>query len=168
MSPSLEYTQELLNLQQPPYDTEVYLGIFLKKSNENDNHEGELIGDGDNQEGELIGDGGIYHLRTEGEWPNLSYRFKKEFWNNGYATEFTRGFMEFWRSLPYESTTLRVRANSVDFVQDMSRVGERVYASVNINNVASQKVLEKAEFELFDVNMGEMGVTHWRKIIFFY
>lgn len=153
ISPNLNYTQEILNIHLPPYSSDVYLAILLKKS--------------DGSEGDLIGDGGIYHLRTEGEWPSLSYRFKSKYWNKGYATEFASAFMQFWWSLPHEITSLQVRANSVNLQQNSpspKEVAERVYAEVKIDNEASQKVLEKAGFELFDVNMGDEGITHWRHI----
>lgn len=138
MSPNLSYTKSMLEEELEPCDSQIYLGIFLNKS--------------DGNEGDLIGDGGMHHLRTQGEWPELSYRFKKEYWNEGYATEFAIAFMQFWWSIPREPTRLRVRSNSVGF-QDTPLVVERVYASVKQENKASKRVLEKARFELFDVKM---------------
>ena len=148
MSPDISYTEIMLEDELPPYDSQIYLGIFLKKS--------------DNSDGDLIGDGGIYHLQTQGEWPELSYRFKKEYWNNGYATEFVIAFMRFWWSLPREPTTLQVHPSSVGF-QNTHQATERVYASVKLENKASQRVLEKAGFKLFE-GMGSDWLTHWRNI----
>ena len=150
ISPSKDYTGKLLKDQLPPYRTDIILGIFLKKS--------------DGNEGDLIGDGGMDNLRTEGEWPSLNYRFKTEHWRKGYATEFGKAFMKFWWKLPDEPRTLQVRPNSVNDQLDRSTVTERVYASVKIENEASQKVLEKIGFELFDAEMGDNGLTHWRSI----
>ncbi len=82
MSPNLSYTKSMLEEELEPCDSQIYLGIFLNNS--------------DGNEGDLIGDGGMHHLRTQGEWPELSYRFKKEYWNKGYATEFVIAFMQFW------------------------------------------------------------------------
>jgi RimJ/RimL family protein N-acetyltransferase len=131
MSSGLAYTQDTLEGEFPPYQTEIYLGVWLKNA--------------DGSEGDLIGDGGIHHLRTDGEWPELSFRFKKEFWGSGYATEFVRSFMSFWRSLPRESVQLRVPCASACSLET-SPVPERVYALVRKHNTASQKVLGKAWF----------------------
>jgi len=65
ISPNLSYTKSMLEEELEPCDSQIYLGIFLNKS--------------DGNEGDFIGDGGIHHLRTQGEWPELSYRFKKEY-----------------------------------------------------------------------------------------
>ena len=148
MSPDLTYTKLMLEEELVPSDSEVHLGIFLKKS--------------DGYESDLIGDGGVHNLRIQGEWPELSYRFKKEYWNKGYATEFATAFMQFWWSLPREPTRLQVRPNSVDF-QNTPMVTERVYASVKQENKASKRVLEKAGFELFE-DIGNDSLTHWRNI----
>lgn len=65
MSPSLQYTKDILSMEVPPHNSDLYLGIFLNKS--------------DGNEGVLIGDGGIHHINTKGEWPELSYRFNMEY-----------------------------------------------------------------------------------------
>lgn len=157
MSLDLNYTKQLLDEELPPHEYDLTLGIFLKKS--------------DRSEGDLIGEGGVHHLRTKGEWPELSYRFKKEYWNKGYATEFAIAFMRFWWNLPREATVIEVRPKTVlqqdtprVSQQDIPKVAELVYASVKKNNEASEKVLKKAGFEFFDADMGDDGVTHWRNI----
>lgn len=150
LSPDKTYTEDFLEDMPPPYGSDMILGIFLKKT--------------DGKEGDLIGDGGMDNLLTQGEWPSFNYRLKEEHWGKGYATEFARAFMRFWWNLPHEPITLQVRERSVDDPHHGSCVTERVYASVRIDNEGSQKVLEKLDFQLFDVEMGHDGLTHWRNI----
>lgn len=152
ISPDKNYTEELLEATLPPYDSDIILGIFLKRS--------------DGSEGDLIGDGGMYNLGTiEGEWPSLTYRLKEAYWGKKYATEFARAFMLFWWKLPCEPITLRVRPMSVNNQPNRPVVTELVYASVKMKNEASKSVLGKLGFELFDAEMGgDDALTHWRRI----
>lgn len=151
--PDLRYTETELASSKPPFhDSQIFLGIFLKNS--------------DGSEGELIGDGGTF-LRLEGGcgsgWPEFFYRFKKEYWGKGYATEFATVFLQFWRSLPREAINLQVDPFTVDF-QNSPGAAERLYASVYLYNEASERVLEKVGFELFE-RQGLDALTHWRKIL---
>lgn len=148
MSSGLDYTQHTLEGEFPPYQTEIYLGAWLRNA--------------DGSEGDLIGDGGIHHLRTDGEWPELSFRFKKEFWGLGYATEFVQSFMTFWWSLPREPVQLRVPYGSANNAPVAEPVPERVYALAKKYNTASQKVLGKAGFELLWSANGHS--THWQML----
>jgi RimJ/RimL family protein N-acetyltransferase len=146
-SPSLHYTSEVLSDQLPPYNSQLYLGIFLKKA--------------DGSEGNLIGDGGVHHLGTNGEWPELSYRFRMEYWGRGYATEFIGSFMGFWWSLPREETSIQIRPGTIGLNDTPTKVvAERVYASVKLENKASQRVLQKAGFQRFE-EKGQIWLTHW-------
>lgn len=149
MSPNVSYTEEILEDQFPPYHSQVILGIFLKKS--------------DGSEGDFIGEGGAHHLRTTGEWPELSYRFKKQYWNRGYATEFAKSFMRFWWNLPRETVNLQVRPTTVSNEDTSSIIRERVYASVKQGNKASQRVLYKTGFELFN-GTDQDWYTEWLNI----
>lgn len=135
MSLDLASSKDRLIEELVTSDSDLCLGIFLKKS--------------DGSEGDLIGEGGLQNLLTEGEWPELSYRFKKEYWNKGYATEFVTAFMQFWWSLPRESANLKVRPNSVG-LHHTGLVEERIYANVKPENKASQKVLEKTGFNMLE------------------
>ena len=69
---------------------------------------------------ELIG---LYALLTNDEQhKELGYRFRKPFWGKGYATETTRGMIDFcFKTLPIDLLT----------------------ADVNVDNIGSVKVLEK-------------------------
>lgn len=80
-----------------PDEYELTLGIFLRRQ--------------DNQEGPLIGDGGLYYLRLDTEWPNLTYRIKQDHWNKGYATEFLNAYMRYWWSIPRQSEPKRLTIN---------------------------------------------------------
>ena len=116
----------------------------------------------------MIGQGSMIYLPEQYPWPDLGYAFKKEHWNNGYATEFATAFMQFWWSLPREHTNLEVHPSTVG-LQDtqptasIPRVAERVYASTEQDIKASQGVLEKAGFELFE-SMGTDSLTYWQNI----
>nr|YP_010620791.1 hypothetical protein PN052_mgp25 [Pseudofabraea citricarpa]WAX38802.1 hypothetical protein [Pseudofabraea citricarpa] len=134
VSTDLSCTEDRLKKELPPYESRLYLGIYLKKS--------------DDSEGDLIGNGGMQNLHSQKGWPNFGYQLKKEYWNKGYATEFATAFMRFWWGLPRERTNLEITYSSVDF-QDRSEVAERVYASAKLDNKASQRVLEKLGFEPF-------------------
>ncbi|KAK0113427.1 hypothetical protein ONS95_013685 [Cadophora gregata] len=151
ISPNRDWTESLLEGNIPPYGSDMMLGIFLKNP--------------DGSEGDLIGDGGMDNLRTGGEWPSLNYRLKTEYWYKGYATEFARAFMAFWRNLPRVPITLTVRPKSVDDQQGSLHVTERVCASVKMKNEASQNVLEKLGFVLFDFELGDDALTEWRYIL---
>lgn len=107
------------------------VGFFLKKS--------------DGTEGELIGEGGAYKL--EHEWTEIYYLFKKEFWGNGYATEFVKKFKEIWWNLPRKDTRITVQSISLD-TQDTSVATERLCATIKMENTPSQGVMKKTGFEL--------------------
>lgn len=144
----LSETRAKLKSLQPPYhNSHVYFGIFLKKSDDN--------------EGELIGDGGVHKFRSDHTgWPEFGYKFKKEYWGRGYATEFARAFMEFWWSLPRMDAQILVASSSMDF-QNTPKATEQVYAYTRKDNLASQKVLEKIGFEPFQGLNN--GLVNWRK-----
>lgn len=142
VSTDLNCSEDRLKKELPPYSSRLYLGIYLKKS--------------DGSEGDLIGSGGMQNLHTLNGWPDLGYQLKKEYWNNGYATEFATAFMRFWSSLPREQTSFQVPYSSLD-LQDRSEIAERVYAKAKLDNKASQRVLEKVGFEPFGLLDGEYG-----------
>lgn len=106
------------------------VGIFLKNS--------------DNTEGELIGDGGVY--RSPDQWPEIFYLLKKEFWGKGYASEFVDKFKEVWWNLPRKDTRMSVQSISLG-KNHTSVATERLCAPIRMENVKSQKVVEKAGFE---------------------
>ena len=157
---NIEETKDKLQRLQLPYENRhVYFGIFLKNS--------------DGSEGNLIGDGGVHKMISETSgWPELGYKFKKDYWHLGYATEFVKGFLKFWFNLPRQSVEIGVHPSTVDyFVQGEGWSGggvplphrERVCAWTTKDNVASQNVLEKAGFEIFQGLEGEAAdLINWR------
>ncbi|KAK9769468.1 putative GNAT domain-containing protein [Seiridium cardinale] len=99
---TLEQTEAKLKRLQPPYyDSHVYFGIFLKKS--------------DASEGDFIGDGGVHKIAdTETGWPEFGYKFKKEYWGLGYATEFAKAFMGYWwNEIPRNQREISILASSL-------------------------------------------------------
>ena len=110
------------------------VGIFLKKS--------------DGTEGELIGDGGVFLLDNKDEkWPEVYYVLKKEFWNKGYATEFVKELLRIWWSLPRENTRIRVQSASLGKLFYRSEAKELLGAEINMSNIGSIRVVEKAGFQ---------------------
>lgn len=138
---------KLKSLQAPYNNSHVYFGIFLKKSN--------------SREGELIGDGGVHKFTSDRTgWPEFGYKFKREYWGYGYATEFARAFMQFWWSLPRTDARISVASCSLN-LQDTPKVVEQVYAWTTVDNEASKGVLRKTRFESFEGLDNEL--INWRR-----
>ncbi|KAL7619662.1 hypothetical protein AAE478_010203 [Parahypoxylon ruwenzoriense] len=99
--------------------------------------------------GELIGEGGVHTLESSSYgWPEIGYKFRKEFWGQGYGTEFLRVFLEAWWRLPRTSARIQVCSSSVHG-QGEGKAIEQVYANADAQNVPSQKLLEKVGFTRF-------------------
>ena len=127
----------------------VYFFIFLKNI--------------DGSEGDLIGDGGVHNFKSDSTgWPEFGYKFKKEFWGQGYATEFGKTFMQFWGNLPRKDVEISVAPSSIDF-HDSLQVKERLTAYTRYENLASQNVLWKLGFQPFKGLKN--GLINWRKIL---
>ena len=119
---------------------------------------GDGDGDGDDDSnGEMIGIGGCSTLSSPVfGWPAVGYQIRREYWGRGYATEFLRGWLELWCALPREEVEIPVGEESVlpyisveDGTVVVVVVPEMVTAFALSDNVASQRVLEKAGFEMF-------------------
>jgi len=126
------------------------VGIFLKNS--------------DGSEGDLIGEGGVATYYQYDKWPEIFYQLKDELRNKGYITEFVKEFLKIWWNLPRKNEHIRVQPISVG-LQDSSEVKELLGAEVEMTNIASIKVLEKAGFEScgrFSGNKDTYG--YWRYI----
>ena len=114
--------------------------------------DGDVHGDGD--DGEMIGIGGCSTLSSPVfGWPAVGYQIRREHWGRGYATEFLRGWLGLWCALPREEVEIFVGEESVlpyTSVEDGTVVvPEMVTAFTLSDNLASQRVLEKAGFEMF-------------------
>ena len=127
----------------------IYFGIFIKNS--------------DGLEGDLIGDGGVHNFKSEiTGWPEYGYKFKKEFWGKGYATEFGKAFFKFWTSLPRKDVKIPVSSSSIDMNSSLY-IKERLTAYTRYENLPSQNVLLKLGFQSFEGLKN--GLINWRKII---
>ncbi|KAI1657674.1 acyl-CoA N-acyltransferase [Daldinia decipiens] len=96
--------------------------------------------------GELIGMGGMPKTDLLFGWPEVGYMLKKEYWGQGYATEFLRAFVDHWWTLPRSEAEIEVAAESVD---RSGEVPEMLSAIADDENLASKHVLEKAGFQKF-------------------
>ncbi|KMQ88347.1 n- gnat protein [Lasius niger] len=134
-SVSFQFTKDRFLPLLPTNTSFFYFGIFLK---------------GDS-EGDLIGSGGIYDkASTETGWPRLEFKFKKEYWGQGYATEFTTAFLEFWWKLPRQKTMVIINESLVDPQNTSGYTPELLYAWTKPENLEAQKVLQKVGFEYLD------------------
>ncbi|KAK8055721.1 hypothetical protein PG993_000948 [Apiospora rasikravindrae] len=147
---------------EPPY----LWGAFLPRSS--------TTMDGKEEEEEageelLIGEGGVHSLVSDAAsasgWPEIGYKFRKEYWGRGYATEFLDAVLGAWWGLPRGTVEMRVnrRAVAVATGNDVDdddlpgggendavvEVSEHVYANAEPSNVGSCRVLEKLGFQRY-------------------
>jgi RimJ/RimL family protein N-acetyltransferase len=78
-------------------------------------------------------------------WPALGYQFLKAHWGKGYASEFVKGYLNHWWSLPRTEVELSVDKNSVR--GDGEVKDECITAITLSDHVASQNVLKKCGME---------------------
>ncbi|KAI1806976.1 acyl-CoA N-acyltransferase [Daldinia bambusicola] len=96
--------------------------------------------------GEIIGAGGMPKVDPVFGWPEIGYMLKREYWGQGYATEFLKAFTEHWWTLPRSEVEIEVAAESVNGSEE---VPEMLSAIVDDKNLGSKRVLEKAGFKEF-------------------
>ncbi|KAK7924254.1 acyl-CoA N-acyltransferase [Apiospora marii] len=108
--------------------------------------------------GELIGEGGVHALTSDAAtasgWPEIGYKFRREHWGRGYATEFLGAVLGSWWGLPRRAVEIRINRRAVEVAADHGRgdvvaAAEHVYANAEPGNVGSCRVLEKLEFQRF-------------------
>jgi hypothetical protein len=121
---------------------------------DDDGDDDETDGEGDGDDGEMIGIGGCTTLSSPVfGWPAVGYQIRREHWGRGYATEFLTGWLELWCALPRGEVEISVGEESIlpyTSVEDGTVVvPEMVTAFALSDNVASQRVLQKAGFETF-------------------
>lgn len=127
----LEETRQKLSPFLPPNDEKTYnCAICLKDT------------------GELIGIGGCHKLLSMFGWPAIGYMVRKEFWGQGLATEFVKAWLQMWCELPRAEAELEIDRRTLLFEGEESSP-EQVTAFTLLENVGSQRVLDKAGFERF-------------------
>ncbi|KAM0349780.1 hypothetical protein ACHAPU_003611 [Fusarium lateritium] len=94
---------------------------------------------------EPIGMGGISMWSGELGWPAVGYQFLQAHWGKGYASEFVKGFLAQWWSLPRNEVEISVERSTVRGDGDVKE--ECVSAITVDNHSASQRVLEKCGME---------------------
>lgn len=103
--------------------------------------------------GELIGEGGVHSLASDDAgWPEIGYKFRREVWGRGYATEFLRALLTAWWALPRTAAEVPVARPTVAGAgagEDDGTTRECVYANAEVANVGSARVLEKVGFARF-------------------
>lgn len=101
--------------------------------------------------GAFVGEGGCHKFTGELGWPDIGYMFLKEHWGKGYASEFTRAFMEMWWALPREVCEVKVdgtTARAAPGAGEGEDLVEEMYIAITVpDNRGSQNVLEKAGFQ---------------------
>ncbi|KAL7620521.1 hypothetical protein AAE478_009516 [Parahypoxylon ruwenzoriense] len=122
-------TQLFMSRFLPPKDAETYNTVICLAST-----------------GEIIGTGGMHQQNPTFGCPEIGYMFKKEYWGQGYATEFLRGFLDQYWTLPRSGLETEVDAAMVD---GPGEVPEMLAAMVESHNIGSKRVLEKAGFREF-------------------
>lgn len=131
---TLEETRSSLVQNLPPHDVDNFnFSICLRST------------------GQWIGIGGCKKPGGELGWPEIGYMLQKDFWGSGYATEFLRGFLSAWWSLPRSECDLSVDRGTLRGaagLQDGDIVEEIITAVTAADNHPSQKLLGKCGFEM--------------------
>jgi len=128
---NLDETRAALEAVQPPNDTSSYHFLVFDK-----------------ETGELVGDGGVHPSSFWFGWPEIGYGIKREARGRGYAAEFLAAFLENWWALPRTEVEMDVDPGTADPAGDGS-VPEQLTAMVGVENIASQKLVEKCGFRRF-------------------
>ncbi|KAK7988268.1 hypothetical protein PG989_008583 [Apiospora arundinis] len=167
-------------------ETQTELDFFLGNNQKGDQDKDKGEGDDNNgpstylwgaflpSTGELIGEGGVHTLASDDAvagWPEIGYKFRKEHWGRGYATEFLDAVLGAWWGLPRNAVEMRVSRRAVAISADDDDAApprggddgdgdgdasaatvpttEHVYANAEPGNVGSCRVLEKLGFRRF-------------------
>jgi len=130
---TLEETQPQLTRFLPPNDEKTYhFAICLKETEE------------------FIGIGGCHSIASVFGWPAIGYMLTRERWGQGLTTEFTRAFLEMWKTLPRREVEIQVDPRSLlDGEVAGGVVKEQVASLTPWDNFASARVMEKSGFEEF-------------------
>ncbi|KAJ6788517.1 hypothetical protein PWT90_01631 [Aphanocladium album] len=102
--------------------------------------------------GQVIGQGGQHRRCGTLGWPEIGYTLKKAFWGQGYGTEFLKGFLQWWWTLPRAEIDLEVDMATVPEGQTGAPVPECIVAITIEANKASRGVMAKSGLELVRLN----------------
>ncbi|OAA70485.1 Acyl-CoA N-acyltransferase [Cordyceps fumosorosea ARSEF 2679] len=98
--------------------------------------------------GQVIGQGGCHRRCGTLGWPEIGYSLRKEFWGQGYGTEFLQGFLQLWWTLPRAEVHLNVDKTTIPDGNAGGVVPECMVAITIEANKASRGVMAKGGFEL--------------------
>ncbi|EKJ74843.1 hypothetical protein NXS19_001877 [Fusarium pseudograminearum] len=124
----MEETQKSLDRRLPPNDVKGYDWLISLT-----------------ETGEFVGLGGSCVWSAELGWPAIGYQFLKAHWGKGYASEFVKGYLDHWWSLPRTEVEISVDKNTT--LGD-SEVQDECISAVTVgDHAASQNVLKKCGME---------------------
>ncbi|KAM0352689.1 hypothetical protein ACHAO7_002607 [Fusarium culmorum] len=124
----MEETQKSLDRRLPPNDVKGYDWLISLT-----------------ETGEFVGLGGSCVWSAELGWPAIGYQFLKVHWGKGYASEFVKGYLDHWWSLPRTEVEISVDKNTT--LGD-SEVQDECISAVTVgDHAASQNVLKKCGME---------------------
>jgi RimJ/RimL family protein N-acetyltransferase len=99
--------------------------------------------------GELIGQGGVHSRQGELGWPEVGYALRREYWGNGYATEFLRAFLDLWWNLPRVESEIRADNQTLPAgCRDGDAANECLVAVTVEENQGSRGVLTKGGMQV--------------------
>ncbi|KAJ2975431.1 hypothetical protein NQ176_g5523 [Zarea fungicola] len=101
--------------------------------------------------GQVIGVGGQHRRSGMLGWPEVFYYLKKEFWGQGYGTEFLKAFLEWYWVQPRAELDLKVDKATIldlDAAAGGAAVPECIVATTVEDNTASRNVMAKSGLQL--------------------
>jgi RimJ/RimL family protein N-acetyltransferase len=140
---NLEQTEEAFMKYLPPNDVNSFFWLIFERKT-----------------GAFMGQGGLSWLSDLWlGWPEVGVQLRKEYWGQGYATEFLHAFLPIWWSLPRREVEIEVDRASVPSIQNGANnimtgsatpeVREHMLGLTHKHHVASIKTMQKAGFALF-------------------
>ena len=102
--------------------------------------------------GKVIGTGGTHSRRGMLGWPEMGYLFRKEYWGQGYGTEFVKGFLAAWWTFPRATYEIEVDRSTVPKgTRDGGVVAERLVSIAPERNAGSRRILAKCGMEMVKI-----------------
>ena len=102
--------------------------------------------------GKVIGTGGTHSRNGMLGWPDMGYLLRKEYWGQGYGTEFVKGFLAAWWAFPRATYEFKVDRSTVpQGTRDGGTVSERLVGIAPERNAGSRRILEKCGMEMVKI-----------------